>query len=684
MDLTRRQLGRLAAIGTGALLLPGLLPSGVASAATFTEGIWGDQGDGTYANPIVPTDLSDWDCIRVGDDYYGITSTMGYSPGMAVLHSKDLVNWRPIGGAVDDVTRIGPELNWDRMNRYGRGVWAGAIRFHAGRYWVYFNTPDEGFFMTSAPSPEGPWEPLHSMWRTSGWNDVCPFWDDDGQGYLVTTHYSDGYKIHLYKLSEDGKSLIGPAPVIHQSNRSEASKLYKIDGVYYHLFSEVKPEGRVLMMNRGSSILGPFETRQLLHVNTSVDREPNQGGLVETPGGDWYFVTHHGSHGFEGRVLSLLPVTWVDGWPIIGTIGSDGVGNMAWTGQLPAIGTPGLPVDALPAVVTSDSFTDTRLKPQWEWYYQPRAGYWSLTERPGFLRLKAFAPLNGNNLMKVGNTLTQRVLRTAGGATVTVRLELDGLTDGQHAGLCHYHTTYAGLGVRRSGTTTTIEYNSGGTLTSGAAITQNAVWLRTTWDVNGVSRFWYSLDGSAFTQVGSTFQLNWGGYRGDRIGLYTYNAGATGYVDVDSVQYTIAPAPKYTCVSVRSGKVADVSGGSGADGAAVIQWPDKGATNQQWAFQSTADGYHTITCVGSGKVLDVAGSSTADAARVVQATLVDGKASQQWQLRPLSGGVFQVVNRNSGKVLDVASGSTADGAALIQYANRGSTNQQWRFRRVTG
>ncbi|MEU1005068.1 family 43 glycosylhydrolase [Streptomyces tibetensis] len=682
MDITRRQLGWLAAVGTGAFLLPGVLPPGTAAAAALSAGKWGDQGDGTYVNPIVPADLSDWDCIRVGDDYYGITSTFGYSPGMAVLHSKDLVNWRPIGGSVDDVTRIGPELNWDRMNRYGRGVWAGAIRFHAGRYWVYFNTPDEGFFMTSAPSPAGPWEPLHSMWRTSGWNDVCPFWDDDGQGYLVTTHYSDNYKIHLYKLSEDGKSLVGPAPVIHQSSRSEASKLYKIDGVYYHLFSEVKSEGRVLMMNRGSSILGPFETRQLLHVNTSVDREPNQGGLVQTPGGDWYFVTHHGHGDWEGRVLSLLPVTWVDGWPIIGTVGSDGIGTMAWTGQLPADGTPGLPVDALPAVVTSDTFTDTRLKPQWEWYYQPRADKWSLTERPGYLRLKAFAPLAGNNLMKVGNTLTQRVLRTAGGATVTVRLELAGLADGQHAGLCHYAATYAGLGVRCSGTTTTIEHNAGGTLTSGAAITQNAVWLRTTWDVNGVSQFSYSLDGSTFTQVGGTYQLTWGGYRGDRIGLYTYNPNGTGHVDFDSVQYTIAPARAYTCVSVRSGKVADVAGGSGADGAAVLQWTGNGAPNQQWAFQSAADGYHTIMCVRSGKVLDVAGSSTADGARVVQAT-PDGRASQQWQLRHLSGGVFQVVNRNSGKVLDVNSGSTADGAALIQYADRGSTNQQWTFRRVT-
>ena len=113
-------------------------------------GLSGDQGDGTYINPIIPGDFSDVDAIRVGNDFYAISSTMQFSPGMVILRSKDLVNWRIAGHAVSDVTQIGPEMNWDRMGRYGRGVWAGAIRFHAGKFWVYFGTPDEGLFMTSA------------------------------------------------------------------------------------------------------------------------------------------------------------------------------------------------------------------------------------------------------------------------------------------------------------------------------------------------------------------------------------------------------------------------------------------------------------------------------------------------------------------------------------------------------
>ncbi|MGC9541955.1 family 43 glycosylhydrolase [Streptomyces sp. UG1] len=458
VDITRRQLGRLAAVGAGALVSPGLLPPSTAAAATPPAGTWGDQGDGTYANPILPADLSDWDCIRVGSDYYGITSTFGYSPGMAVLHSKDLVNWRTLGGSVDDVTRIGPELNWDRMNRYGRGVWAGALRHQLGRYWLYFNTPDEG----------------------SGWSDVCPFWEDDGQGYLVTTHYSDNYKIHLYKLSEDGKSLVGPAPVGQQAVQDRRCLLPPVQ------------RGEI----RGP---GAHDEPRLQHLrpvrDQAVAARQHLGGPRAQPGRAGAGSQRRLVLGDASRHRRLGGARAVPAARDLGGRhrhhGVDRPGarrrHARSAGRRPA------------PVVTSDLFTDTRLGPQWEWHYQPRADHWSLTERPGYLRLKAFAPLAADNLTKAGNTLTQRVLRTAGGATVTARLELAGLADGQHAGLCHYAATYIGLGVRRPGTTTTIAHNAGGTLTNGPEITQNAVWLRTSWDVNGVSRFSYSLNGTTFT-----------------------------------------------------------------------------------------------------------------------------------------------------------------------------------------
>ena len=316
------------------------------SSSEPSGGHWGDQGDGTYCNPILPADYSDLDAIRVEDDFYAISSTFQFSPGVAILHSKDLVNWRIVGHAVPDVTQISPEMNWDMMSRYGEGVWAGAIRYHDKKYWVYFGTPSEGYFMTTAAKPEGPWAPLTRLLASGGWDDCCPFWDDDGQGYLVGSRFNEDpangkrYNIHLFKLSPDGKSL-DPAydKIIHQSEGSEANKFYKIKGLYYHLFSHVTPEGRVVMMERTKNLDGPWEVKQLQHGGA---REPNQGGLVENADGSWWWFTHAGSGGgWDGRIGNLLPVTWVDGWPILGEPSADGPGLMVWKNKKPVAGQPG-------------------------------------------------------------------------------------------------------------------------------------------------------------------------------------------------------------------------------------------------------------------------------------------------------------------------------------------------------
>ena len=156
---------------------------------------------------MLPGDYSDIDCIRAGSDYYAISSTFQFSPGVVVLHSRDLVNWSILGHVASDLTEIGPDLNWDQMNRYGKGVWAGALRYHNRKFWVYFGTPDEGYFMSTATNPAGPWQPLHQMLKAGGWDDPCPFWDDDGQGYLVGTNFRGNYKTYLFKLTPDGREL---------------------------------------------------------------------------------------------------------------------------------------------------------------------------------------------------------------------------------------------------------------------------------------------------------------------------------------------------------------------------------------------------------------------------------------------------------------------------------------------
>jgi beta-xylosidase len=500
---------------------------------------WGDQGDGTYRNPVLPGDFSDLDCIRVGSDYYAISTTMDYSPGMLILHSKDLVNWTMLGHAVSNVLNIGPGMNWDRMDQSGRGVWAGAIRYHAGKFWIYFGTPNEGYFMTTATNPAGPWEPLTPVLKGSGWDDCCPFWDDDGQGYLIGSQFSvdpsngKKYNIHLWKLTEDGKALVpGSDLILHQSPGSEANKLFKYQGFYYHYYSETRREGRVPMIARAKKITGPYERRQLLHVNKLDDREPNQGGLVETNAGSWWFFTHHGTGGWEGRCASLLPVVWADGWPLIGKTGADGIGNMVWSAPMPVKGFQ--PVTPQ----TDDEFSTGTLSPQWEWRYHPRDEMWSLTEHPGFLRLHAFKPLAQDNLLKVGNVLSERIIRTSSNV-VTAKMEVGGMADGQSAGLCNFSVkSQAMLGVVQQDGVRRIFFRSGAKNVSAEVVTGSTVWLRCVWQLDGVCRFSRSTDGKTFTELGEPYQMTWGGYRGSRVGMVTYNNDReAGVVDFDWFHY---------------------------------------------------------------------------------------------------------------------------------------------------
>jgi beta-xylosidase len=486
-------------------------------------GKWGQQPDGTFINPLMPADFSDLDAIRVGGDFYAISSTFQYSPGLVVLRSRDLVNWRIIGHVVDNVTSISPDMNWDRMARAGHGIWAGSIRFHNGRFFVYFGTPDEGIFMSSSADPSGHWDSLKKIIPESGWDDPCPFWDDDGQGYLVTTRYKADpvtgktYNIHLFRLNAVGDSIDHDSDlIIHQSRGSEANKLYKIHGLYFHYFSEVRSEGRVPMIERASKLEGPWEIKQIGHVNPKVDKGPNQGGLIELPDHRWYFVTHQGTGDWEGRAGVLLPVTWIDNWPILGSPGPDGIGNMIWRDRAP------LPLRGEASLVTSDDFHSRTLKPQGEWNYQPRSDAWSLTEQPGVLTLHAFEPLRTSQFNTVGNVLTQRAMRTAANR-VTLKLLLTKMADGQRAGLAHYAKSDGELEViQRHGErriAVVIEHSE----TLGAKITGDTIWLRSEWDFEGQSHFSYSADGKTFTSFGALYQLTWGSYRGDRIGIFTFN-----------------------------------------------------------------------------------------------------------------------------------------------------------------
>ncbi len=523
---------------------------------------WGDQGDGTFRNPILPGDFSDPDVIRVGGDYYLITSTFQFSPGMAVLHSKDLVNWRYLSHCFSDLTQLGPELNWDRMNRYNRGVYAGSLRYHDGKFWMFTTTLDEGVFMTTATRPEGPWAPPLKIWDRKGVDDNCPFWDDDGQAYMLFSTPGNKWYTRIVKMSPDGTS-VDPSTerVIDAHQTSEGNKIYKLNGYYYIFHNQCEFAGpndqnteRIGVFMRSRNIWGPYEKRVALRGRRQpdLDGEPNQGGLVQTEAGDWWFITHQGRGSIHGRACSLLPVKWVDGWPVLGEPDALAIGTIPWSGKKPVDGFPAHAPQA------SDDFSSATLGPQWEWNYQPRADMWSLTERPGSLRLRAFKPLHRplspdpgakpvppGVLLNAGNTLTQRLMTPAGG-TATARLDLTNLADGQTAGFGLFSKEYGVLGVHQTQGVRRLVYLTNDTAQQGPVLTQNSIWLRAIIDDKATSTFAYSLDGEHFTPFGEPYALKWAWYRGIRLALFSYNETAeAGFVDIDSFEYTFPGPPPF-------------------------------------------------------------------------------------------------------------------------------------------
>lgn len=533
---------------------------------------WGDQGNGVFRNPVLPADFSDPDIIRVGDDYYGISSTLQEAPGMIVFHSKDLVNWEIIGHVVDDISTLGAEMNWDSMKGYDQGIYAGSLRFHSNKFYCHFTTKKTGWFVAVADKPEGPWKVTQMTDMEGralngfGWDDNCPLWDDDGNAYIIASNFGKyEWCPRIFKMSKDGKQLLDGriadksentkyldiigGYITHPYRTSEANKIFKRNGYYYFYFSEVrKADGvrlRIPVLLRSKKIYGPYELKEILHSQgTDKDFEPNQGSLLDTPDGkDWYFITHHGTGHFSGRFLSVLPLKWINDWPEIGEdIDKDGVGEMVWELKKPNLNSSNIKMQ------TSDDFSNVKLGLQWHWNHQPRAEKWSLTEHPGFLRLFAFKPLENNDFFKAGNTIGQRYYRCEN-STATVKIEIGGMVNGQDAGLCQYDggKCFSSLGVMMDNDVKKIIFKQKGTkkdlVTSiGLDIPKKVktIYFHIIADFEGKCNFEYSFDNKKFIAFGETSQLTWAFYRGTRLGIYNYNnLQEAGFIDVDWFEYKL-------------------------------------------------------------------------------------------------------------------------------------------------
>ena len=463
-----------------------------------TEG-WGDQGDGTYRNPVLNADFSDPDVIRVGKKYYMVASDFHFL-GMQVLESDDMVNWHYIS----QIHRRFDEPGWDSNNHYAGGSWAPAIRYHNGLYYVYFCTPEEGLFMSTAEDPHGPWAPLHLVKRVPKWEDPCPFWDEDGQAYLGRSKHGAG-PIIVHKMSADGKQLLDEGTTVYEGPIAEGTKFMKRNGWYYLII----PEGGVgtgwQTVLRSKNIYGPYERKIVLEQGSTPINGPHQGALVDTPDGIWWFY-HFQETPVLGRVVHLQPVRWQDDWPLMGVdYDGNGIGEPVAEWQKPQLSSKAS------LLQTDDDFSASALGLQWQWNHNPVDTHWNLNEKKGWLTLKA---LPADSLKLCRNMLTQKVVGYQSESTTLLTASGD-----CYAGLFCSGKTFRGIGLSKEG----IFEEAQGQREVIVKGKFERLWVRVSNDCQkNRHQFYYSTDGIHFLKAGDAFPMRSGYWKGIRVGLFCY------------------------------------------------------------------------------------------------------------------------------------------------------------------
>ena len=494
---------------------------------------WSDQGNGTYINPVLNADYSDPDVIRVGDKYYMTASDFHYM-GIQVLESDDMVNWRIVSQLYDHLDYDG----WNENRHFGGGSWAPAIRWHEGLFYIFFCTPDEGLFMTTAKDANGPWAPLHCVKEVPKWEDPCPFWDDNGQAYLGRSQHGAG-PIIVHRMSADGRTLLDEGVTVYTGPVAEGTKFLKRDGYYYLII----PEGGVgqgwQTVLRSRNIYGPYEKRVVLEQGSTNVNGPHQGALVDTPDGQWWFY-HFQETSPRGRVVHLQPVRWVDNWPLMGAdIDGNGIGEPVAVWPCPMPSKPSLPQ-------TSDDFGGTEkhwvgqqqrtLGLQWQWNHNPVQEAWSLTTRKGWLTLKA---LKAATMKESRNMLTQKTMGYE--STATTKMDCSRLKDGTHAGLLCTGKQFMGIGIGQEKGKRWLYIEHDGERQQVRPWNGKTAYLRVSID-SKENRHCFSVsnDGKTFTPVGEAFSLQMGSWKGSRVGLYCYTTeGDGGTAAFDHFDYDI-------------------------------------------------------------------------------------------------------------------------------------------------
>lgn len=482
-------------------------------------------------NPIIHADVPDASMIRVGKNYYMSSTTMHLSPGVPIMKSTDLVNWKLINYAYDTLGNVDALNLKNGTNAYGRGSWASCIRYHKGIFYVstFAATTGKTYIYKTKNLEKGPWERITFE---PSYHDHTIFFDDDGKIYMIW----GVKKLMMVELKEDLSGVKEGTERVLIENASapagdnimlgaEGSQLFKVNGKYY-LFNITWPRGgmRTVIIHRADKITGPYEGKLALQ-----DLGVAQGGLIDTPDGKWYAYLFR-DFGGVGRIPYLVPVEWEDGWPVLGVNG-----KVPETLDLPA--SKGL----IPGIVASDEFTRKKRDPAfplvWQWNHNPDDNLWSLTERKGYLRLKTGRI--DTSFVQARNTLTQRTFGPK--CTGSTSLDVSNMKEGDLAGLCLLQKNYGLVGVKvnnGSKSIVMVRVDSDKPVEiENIPLTQSTVYFKAECnfkDRADIAQFFYSLDGESWMPIGEPLKMPYTlpHFMGYRFGLFNYATKEIGgYVD---------------------------------------------------------------------------------------------------------------------------------------------------------
>lgn len=535
-----------------AALLLGLAGQSHAQQDTELSKVWvSDLGNGQYKNPVINADYSDPDACRVGDDFYMIASSFDAVPGLPILHSRDLVNWTLIGHALH---RQPPYEHFSKT-QHGNGVWAPAIRYRNGEFYIYYPDPDFGIYLIKAKDIKGPWSEPVLVEAGSGLIDPCPLWDDDGKAYLAHGWAGSraGIKsvLTIKEMNAAGTKTLNEGVLVYDGHELdptvEGPKIYKRNG-YYYIFA---PAGGVStgwqLILRSRNIYGPYERKVVMDQGSTPINGPHQGAWVNTKSGqDWFL--HFQDKGVYGRVVHLQPMKWVNDWPVIGEDkDGDGKGQPVNTYKKPDVGK----TNPVRTVVESDEFNSYKLGLQWQWQANPRNTWWAATNT-GVLRLFSWqSPDSVRNLWDVPNLLLQKTPADEFMATTKLKFTPNDKIENEQTGLVMMGRSYARIFLRSSKDGLFLAYGVCERADKGkkekvqelAKLDGNEIYFRVVVKQGGESVFSYSKDGKTFTEAGH-FQAMEGQWIGAKVGIFCTRdtkINDSGYADFD--WFRVAPLP---------------------------------------------------------------------------------------------------------------------------------------------